>query len=280
METKSSHSSSKRLRWKYIPKTELVLENDAWKTTSLSLPGNFSQAIVLCIYSYIYIYVYSCIQSVNTVNTIHAYYIHINIQVYQLRGLYEKKHGETPIRSTRRQRSLRSLRRASHHLPGTIFTSCCSHLPLGCRTPSKWRRFMAYKWRVILDRRKVGTGSLWNRFSCRGRVKSWSFLVNIQVNEVHCSAQKPLRKPSFGGTNPGIVVKSCIFNGKNHAKCRIFRGMFASSLVKPKGGPSPPISRLTSSQHSSHHRYRCQICGRRRVISNNIISSWHSISSH
>lgn len=93
METKSSHSSSKRLRGKYIPKTELVPENDAWKTTSLSLPGNFSQAIVLCIYSYTYIYihVYSCIQSVNTVNTIHAYCIHINIQVYQLWGLYEKK---------------------------------------------------------------------------------------------------------------------------------------------------------------------------------------------
>lgn len=93
---------SKRLRGKYIRKTELVPENDAWKTTSLSLPGNFSQAIVLSIHIYIYIHVYSCIQSVNTVNTIHAYYIHINIQVYQLWALYEKKHGETPIRSTRR----------------------------------------------------------------------------------------------------------------------------------------------------------------------------------
>ena len=130
METKSSHSSSKRLRGKYIPKTELVPENDAWKTTSLSLPGNFSQAIVLCIYSYTYIYihVYSCIQSVNTVNTIHAYCIHINIQVYQLWGLYEKKTrwDPDPLDSTT---TGRSLRRASHHLPGTIFTSCCSHLP-------------------------------------------------------------------------------------------------------------------------------------------------------
>lgn len=148
METKSSHSSSKRLRGKYIPKTELVPENDAWKTTSLSLPGNFSQAIVLCIYSYIYIHVYSCIQSVNTVNTIHAYYIHINIQVYQLWALYEKKHGETPIRSTRRW-SVATQGFASparHHLHLVLLSPAEAMGMLGCRTREpKWRRFMAYK---------------------------------------------------------------------------------------------------------------------------------------
>ena len=114
---------------------------------------------------------------------------------------------------------------ARHHLHLVLLSPAEAMGMLGCRTPGpKWRRFMAYKWGVILERRKVGTGSLWNRFSCKGRVKNWSFLVNIQVNEVHCSARKPLRKPSFGGTNPGIVVKSCIFNGKIMQNVAFFGG--------------------------------------------------------